>query len=82
MPSAVSLMSKIGIERSISDARPTHYIMKILLFSLFSKNGVEKYELGEFEAGGYKWNSTFSLLSNDRHEFSPSWLGGLCGFPA
>ncbi|GAY35567.1 hypothetical protein CUMW_017080 [Citrus unshiu] len=31
-----------------------YYIMKLLLFSLFSKNGVEKYESGEFKAEGYK----------------------------
>ncbi|GKV06863.1 hypothetical protein SLEP1_g18685 [Rubroshorea leprosula] len=44
-----------GVARSISDAPPTHYIVKIQLFSLLLNNSVEKYESGDFEAGGYKW---------------------------
>ncbi|GLT74689.1 hypothetical protein SLA2020_464740 [Shorea laevis] len=44
-----------GVARSISDAPPTHYAVKIQLFSLLLKNSVEKYESGDFEAGGYKW---------------------------
>lgn len=44
-----------GILRSISDLPPTHYTVKIQLFSLLTKNNIEKYESGEFEAGGYKW---------------------------
>ncbi|PPR92125.1 hypothetical protein GOBAR_AA28555 [Gossypium barbadense] len=43
------------VERSISDTAPCHYILKIQSFSLLSKNGIEKYESGEFQAGGYKW---------------------------
>ncbi|OIV89381.1 hypothetical protein TanjilG_22344 [Lupinus angustifolius] len=43
------------ISRFISDAPPAHYIVKIQLFSLLTKNSIEKYESGEFEAGGYKW---------------------------
>ncbi|KAK6939004.1 Proteasome assembly chaperone 4 [Dillenia turbinata] len=44
-----------GILRSLSDASPTHYIVKIQSFSSFSKNSVKRYDTGEFEAGGYKW---------------------------
>ncbi|GKV06869.1 hypothetical protein SLEP1_g18691 [Rubroshorea leprosula] len=44
-----------GVERSISDAPPTHYVVKIQLFSLLLKNSVENYESGDFEAGSYKW---------------------------
>ncbi|ESR32503.1 hypothetical protein CICLE_v10005327mg [Citrus x clementina] len=40
---------------SISGASPTHYTVKINSFSLLLKNSVEKYETGDFEAGGYKW---------------------------
>ncbi|KAJ1413464.1 TRAF-like [Sesbania bispinosa] len=46
---------KDGISRFISDAPPAHYIMKIQSFSLLTKNSIERYESGEFEAGGYKW---------------------------
>ncbi|KAH9684094.1 TRAF-like family protein [Citrus sinensis] len=41
--------------RSVSEAPPTHYTVKIQSFSLLLKNSVEKYESGDFEAGGYKW---------------------------
>ncbi|KAK1591646.1 hypothetical protein Q3G72_010983 [Acer saccharum] len=52
----VLCMGKIhGVVRFISDAPPTHYKLKIQLFSLLVKNAVEKYESAEFEAGGYKW---------------------------
>ncbi|GLU05158.1 hypothetical protein SLE2022_222720 [Rubroshorea leprosula] len=44
-----------GVVRSISDAPPTHYVVKIQLFSLLLKNSVENYESGDFEAGSYKW---------------------------
>ncbi|GKV06868.1 hypothetical protein SLEP1_g18690 [Rubroshorea leprosula] len=47
--------SQDGVARSISDAPPTHYVVKIQLFSLLLKNSVEKYESGDFEAGGDKW---------------------------
>ncbi|KAH9766476.1 TRAF-like family protein [Citrus sinensis] len=40
---------------SISGASPTHYTVKINSFSLLLKTSVEKYETGDFEAGGYKW---------------------------
>ncbi|KAJ0034576.1 hypothetical protein Pint_24233 [Pistacia integerrima] len=46
---------KDGIIRYSSDAPPTHYTVKMQSFSLLLKNAVEKYESGEFEAGGYKW---------------------------
>ncbi|KAK7268874.1 hypothetical protein RIF29_21583 [Crotalaria pallida] len=46
---------KDGFARSISNSSPTHYVVKIQSFSLLTKNSIERYESGEFEAGGYKW---------------------------
>ncbi|KAK2650738.1 hypothetical protein Ddye_018227 [Dipteronia dyeriana] len=43
------------VVRFISDAPPTHYKLKIQLFSILVENAVEKYESAEFEAGGYRW---------------------------
>ncbi|XVF62363.1 hypothetical protein PTKIN_Ptkin09bG0001700 [Pterospermum kingtungense] len=43
------------VATSISEAAPGHYVLKIQSFSLLAKSGIEKYESGEFEAGGYKW---------------------------
>ncbi|KAL3714553.1 hypothetical protein ACJRO7_006468 [Eucalyptus globulus] len=43
------------ISKEIRDVVPAHYVLKIKSFSLFAKNNMEKYESGEFEAGGYKW---------------------------
>ncbi|KAK8623962.1 hypothetical protein V6N13_065321 [Hibiscus sabdariffa] len=42
------------VARSISEAAPRHYILKIMSFSFLAKTGIEKYESGEFDAGGYK----------------------------
>ncbi|KAE8685789.1 Glycosyl hydrolase family protein [Hibiscus syriacus] len=43
------------VARSISEAAPRHYILKIMSFSFLRKTGIDKYESGEFDAGGYKW---------------------------
>ncbi|KAJ1403029.1 TRAF-like [Sesbania bispinosa] len=43
-----------GISRSIVDAPPAHYIVRIESFSLLTKNSIERYESGKFDAGGYK----------------------------
>ncbi|KAK1387404.1 TNF receptor-associated factor-like [Heracleum sosnowskyi] len=51
----VALNDQDGVLRSISDLPPTHYAVKIKSFSLLSKNDIDKYYSGEFEAGGYKW---------------------------
>ncbi|KAL6190768.1 hypothetical protein ACLB2K_037162 [Fragaria x ananassa] len=48
-----------GVLRSITDAPPTHYTLKIESLSMLTKNSLEKYESGEFEAGGYKWKLVF-----------------------
>ncbi|CAL8991019.1 unnamed protein product, partial [Prunus brigantina] len=48
-----------GILRTISDAPPTHYMIKIQSLSLLSVHSLEKYESAEFEAGGYKWKLVF-----------------------
>ncbi|KAK7836497.1 ubiquitin carboxyl-terminal hydrolase 12 [Quercus suber] len=45
----------MDISRSISDAPPTHYTVKIQSLSLLAKNSIERYETGAFESGGYKW---------------------------
>ncbi|VVA37118.1 PREDICTED: MATH [Prunus dulcis] len=55
-----------GILRTISDAPPTHYTIKIQSLSLLSKHSLEKYESGEFEAGGYKWKLVFYPNGNKR----------------
>uniref|UniRef100_A0A7N0UCJ3 MATH domain-containing protein n=1 Tax=Kalanchoe fedtschenkoi TaxID=63787 RepID=A0A7N0UCJ3_KALFE len=44
-----------GVVRTISDAPPAHYSVRIQNFSLLGKNSVDKYETGSFQAGGYKW---------------------------
>ncbi|XP_048139018.1 uncharacterized protein LOC115730483 [Rhodamnia argentea] len=41
--------------KEIRDAAPSHYVLKIKSFSLFTKNNIDKYESSEFEAGGYQW---------------------------
>lgn len=51
----VALNDQDGVLRSISDLPPTHYTVKINSFSLLTKNNIDKYYSGEFEAGGYKW---------------------------
>ncbi|XP_058210333.1 uncharacterized protein LOC131322834 [Rhododendron vialii] len=43
------------VSRLTSDAPPTHYTVKIQLFSLLTANNIERYDSGDFEAGGYKW---------------------------
>ncbi|XP_060668833.1 MATH domain and coiled-coil domain-containing protein At3g58370 [Ziziphus jujuba] len=44
-----------GVSRLISAAPPTHYNLKINNFSSLAKNSIDRYESGEFQAGGYKW---------------------------
>ncbi|KAK4856780.1 hypothetical protein QYF36_021090 [Acer negundo] len=44
-----------GVARSISNAPPAHYTLKIQLFSLLVSTSGQKYESAEFEAGGHKW---------------------------
>ncbi|KAI9195734.1 hypothetical protein LWI28_017603 [Acer negundo] len=61
-----------GVVRFISDAPPTHYKLKIQLFSLLVKNAVEKYESAEFEAGGYIWK--IQLNPKGRHHGNGSHL--------
>ncbi|XP_050374093.1 uncharacterized protein LOC126791661 [Argentina anserina] len=48
-----------SVLRSITDAPPTHYTLKIESLSILTKVSLEKYESGEFEAGGYKWKLVF-----------------------
>ncbi|XP_019055283.1 PREDICTED: ubiquitin carboxyl-terminal hydrolase 12-like [Nelumbo nucifera] len=40
------------IRRSIRDEPPTHYTLEIPSFSLLSKSLMERYDSGDFEAGG------------------------------
>ncbi|KAL5556057.1 hypothetical protein UlMin_038293 [Ulmus minor] len=37
------------------DALPSHFLLKIVSFSILSKASITKYCSSEFEAGGYKW---------------------------
>ncbi|KAL8479353.1 hypothetical protein ACS0TY_026280 [Phlomoides rotata] len=39
----------------IREASPTHFLMKVESFSFLGKNGIHKYESGEFRAGEHKW---------------------------
>ncbi|RXH80064.1 hypothetical protein DVH24_041211 [Malus domestica] len=48
-----------GILRTISDAPPTYYTVKIQSVSLLTEKSLEKYESGDFEARGYKWKLVF-----------------------
>ncbi|CAN6726701.1 unnamed protein product [Malus baccata var. baccata] len=48
-----------GILRTISDAPPTYYTVKIQSVSLLTEKSLEKYESGDFEARGYKWKMVF-----------------------
>ncbi|KAM1066230.1 hypothetical protein ACFX13_021991 [Malus domestica] len=48
-----------GILRTILDAPPTHYTVKVQSISLLTKHNMEKYESGDFEARGYKWKLVF-----------------------
>ncbi|XP_008390390.2 uncharacterized protein [Malus domestica] len=48
-----------GILRTISDAPPIHYTVKLQSISLLTKHNLEKYESGDFEAGVYKWKLVF-----------------------
>nr|GMD76492.1 E3 ubiquitin-protein ligase SIN-like [Ipomoea batatas] len=43
-----------GIVRTISDAPPSHYVVKIQSVSLL-KNNIDQYVSDAFDAGGYKW---------------------------
>ncbi|KAL8482869.1 hypothetical protein ACS0TY_025781 [Phlomoides rotata] len=37
------------------ESPPSHFLMRVESFSLLGKNGIHKYESGEFTAGRYKW---------------------------
>lgn len=45
----------IGVSRSISETPPTHYVLKLQLFSQLANKKIESYSSNEFEAGGCKW---------------------------
>ena len=53
----IIIIATAGILRSVSDTPPTHFTLKIQLFSLLTKNNIERYNSGDFEAAGYKWYS-------------------------
>nr|GEW74841.1 hypothetical protein [Tanacetum cinerariifolium] len=68
-----------GVFRSTSEAPPAHYILNVQQFSLLTKHSLERYESGEFEAGGYKWYILFHsvprFMSANVHSTSlpPGW---------
>ena len=43
------------------DALPSHFLLKIVSFSILSKASITKYCSSKFEAGGYKWCVLFNL---------------------
>ncbi|GAV61155.1 MATH domain-containing protein, partial [Cephalotus follicularis] len=57
------------IVRSLRDAPPAHYVLKIESFSQLSeilrKTNVKRYESGEFEVGGYKWKLLLFPCGNE-----------------
>ncbi|KAJ7980458.1 Ubiquitin carboxyl-terminal hydrolase 12 [Quillaja saponaria] len=57
-----------GISKSVRDDHPSHYTVKIRSFSLLEKHSVEKYESGEFDAGGYKWKLVLYPNGNKRRK--------------
>ncbi|CAA2988876.1 Speckle-type POZ SPOP [Olea europaea subsp. europaea] len=52
----LTLTQEDGVWRSTSNTPPSHYVMKIQLFSQLAKKKIETYHSSDFEAGGYKWN--------------------------
>ncbi|XP_022842380.1 MATH domain and coiled-coil domain-containing protein At3g58360-like [Olea europaea var. sylvestris] len=52
----LTLTEEDGVLRSTSNTPPSHYVMKIQLFSQIAKKKIETYHSSDFEAGGYKWN--------------------------
>ncbi|CAB4262446.1 unnamed protein product [Prunus armeniaca] len=44
-----------GVSTPFSYTPPTHYTLKIGSFSLLKKHSADRFESGEFDAGGYKW---------------------------
>lgn len=52
------------VARYISDVPPAHYAVKIESFSLLAKKCVDRFESGEFEAGGYKWKLVLHPLGD------------------
>ncbi|CAK9148651.1 unnamed protein product [Ilex paraguariensis] len=53
----IIIIAIAGVLKSVSDTPPTHFTLKIQLFSLLTKNNIERYTSGDFEAAGYKWYS-------------------------
>ncbi|KAJ9536857.1 hypothetical protein OSB04_029590 [Centaurea solstitialis] len=65
-----------GVLRSTSEAPPAHYILNIQQFSSLTKHNVERYESGQFEAGGYKWYffcQTYIPVRGTEVGGSPKW---------
>ncbi|KAK8515501.1 hypothetical protein V6N13_139521 [Hibiscus sabdariffa] len=58
--------SSDGTIRSMRDLRPSHFVLKIESYSLLCETGVETYESGIFDAGGYEWNLCFYPNGNRR----------------
>ncbi|KAL8482880.1 hypothetical protein ACS0TY_025787 [Phlomoides rotata] len=50
----VSLVPEVA-KLETREASPSHFLVKFESFSSFGKNGIHKFETGEFGAGGYKW---------------------------
>ncbi|KAL3641552.1 hypothetical protein CASFOL_012367 [Castilleja foliolosa] len=46
-------MAEVEMETRVES--PVHFLIKIDSFSIFFKNGIDKFETKEFESGEYKW---------------------------
>ncbi|KAJ4958821.1 hypothetical protein NE237_025932 [Protea cynaroides] len=51
----MAIIPKEEVSRTIRDEPPTHFSLRIKSFSLISNTSLERYNSGNFEAGGYKW---------------------------
>ncbi|KAJ4981772.1 hypothetical protein NE237_032609 [Protea cynaroides] len=51
----MAIFPKDELSRTIRDEPPTHFTLKIESFSLLSNSSLERYNSGNFIAGGYTW---------------------------
>ncbi|XP_058216708.1 uncharacterized protein LOC131327573 [Rhododendron vialii] len=56
----------VGVLRTLRDARPAHFLLKIETFSILNEEKIEKYESDDFEVGGYKWGLCFYPNGNKK----------------
>ncbi|XP_043705194.1 protein RESTRICTED TEV MOVEMENT 3-like [Telopea speciosissima] len=88
----MALFSSDGEEvlsRTIRGEPPTHFALRIKSFSLLKNSLLERYDSGDFEAGGYKWklilypkgnknkngegHISIYLVMSETNSLSPGW---------